>query len=372
MNVVMSIFLVFRGLSLSQIYYLAVVFSTVVFLTELPSSYLADRWGRKKILIMAVLLNLIYGIICIFARDVWLFIIAFVIFALSTALYSGTDEALIYDTSKNLGEEENSLKKLGQYFSAQRIFKIVTPIVAVLVAKNLSNEQFIWLLSIDNLALFGAVVLCLFLVEPEIHYRVESIKLGVFKDAWELMKSRPEMMRIVISKTLIFIGSFLIWRLYSEYFRQLEMPIILIGVMTAIYQLIVFLLNLMVHKILINKEIESRLNLLNVVFTVSVSLFLVNQVFWKNVWVAMLFFILLIVSESVRGPLYSQITNKLTQSYNRATTLSLVNLLNSALLVPLVLLGSFLVAKGFSFLFGLSMVLALVSIIFFRLRKSEN
>jgi len=40
------------------------------------------------------------------------------------------------------------------------------------------------------------------------------------------------------------------------------------------------------------------------------------------------------------------------------------------LLVPLILVGSFLVAKGFVFLFGLSMALALVSILFFRLRST--
>jgi len=369
-NVVASIFLVFRGLNLSQIFYLSVTFSVVTLLTELPSSYLADKWGRKKVLMMATGLNLLYGIICFFARGFWPFMIAFAIFALSTALYSGTDEALIYDTSKNLGEEENSLKKLGQYFSAQRIFKIFTSIVAVLIVKNLSNEQFMWLLSIDSLALLGAFILSMLLVEPKVHYRVEAVKLGVLKDAWELMKSESEMVRIIISKTLIFIASFLIWRIYSEYFRQLSAPIILIGVMTASYQLIIFLLNIRVHKLFINKEIESRLNFLNIIFTLSVALFLVNQILWKNLWVAVGCFVFLVVSESVRAPLYSQITNKLTKSYNRATTLSLVNLLNSALLVPLILVGSFLVAKGFVFLFGLSMALALVSILFFRLRST--
>jgi hypothetical protein len=88
--------------------------------------------------------------------------------------------------------------------------------------------------------------------------------------------------------------------------------------------------------------------------------------------IAMIFFVMFIVSETVRGPLYSQIINKLTQSYNRATMLSLVNLLNSALLVPLVFFGSFLVAKGYSFLFGLSLFLALISISFFKLKKAKS
>ena len=372
MNAVSSIFYVFRGVTLSQIFYLSVIFSLMTLLAELPSSYLADKWGRKKVLIMAAFLNLVFGIICVFAKGVWQFAVAFMVFGLSTALYSGTDEALVYDTSKNLGEEGNSLKKLGQYFSAQRIFKIVTPIIAVLVAKNLSDQQFIWLLSIDNLALFGAFILCLFLVEPKVHYKKETMKLGVFKDAWELVKNNSEMVSIIISKTLIFIGSFLIWRVYSEYFRQLQVPIIMIGVVSSVYQLLTFLFTLTIHKLFTNIGIENRINFLNISFTIFVSIVFANQILWKNPWIALICFVGFIVSESIRGPLYSMLINKSTNSYNRATTLSLVNLLNSAFLVPIVLLGSFLMARGFSFLFGLSCFLALVTILFFRVRRSDG
>jgi MFS family permease len=367
LNAVVSIFLVFRGLTLAQIFYLAVIFSVVTFLSELPSSYLADKWGRKNMIVVAVGLNLIYGIICIFGQGFWPFAVAFAIFALSTGLFSGTDEALVYDTSKNLGEEGNSLKKLGQYFSAQRIFKIVTPIMAVLIAKDLNNRQFIYLLSIDNLALFGAFVLGFFLIEPKIHYQKEKVKSGILKDAWNLMKGGSGMVQIVISKTLIFTASFLIWRIYSEYFRQLNVTVLLIGIITSVYQLITFMGNLWAHKLWLGVKLERRINWLNYSFTFFTGIFFINEVLWKNFWLAVVPFIFLIVSESLRGPLYSQKINLMTQSYNRATTISLVNLWNSALQVPLIILGSVLIEHGYSFLFGLSLLMALISVSFFRL-----
>jgi len=53
-NVVTAIFLVYRGISVAQIFYTTIVFSVVTLLTELPSSYLADKWGRKKVILLSL------------------------------------------------------------------------------------------------------------------------------------------------------------------------------------------------------------------------------------------------------------------------------------------------------------------------------
>ncbi|PIU73708.1 hypothetical protein COS78_00900 [Candidatus Shapirobacteria bacterium CG06_land_8_20_14_3_00_40_12] len=57
-NVVTAIFLVYRGISVAQIFYTTIVFSAVTLLTELPSSYLADKWGRKKVILLSLFFNL--------------------------------------------------------------------------------------------------------------------------------------------------------------------------------------------------------------------------------------------------------------------------------------------------------------------------
>ncbi|PIR77578.1 MAG: MFS transporter, partial [Candidatus Magasanikbacteria bacterium CG10_big_fil_rev_8_21_14_0_10_38_6] len=49
-NIVIVLFYIHRGVSVSEVFYLSVVWSLAMFVVEIPSSYLADRWGRKKTL----------------------------------------------------------------------------------------------------------------------------------------------------------------------------------------------------------------------------------------------------------------------------------------------------------------------------------
>ena len=75
LNVALSIFYVARGLKLEQIFYLTVVWAVANLVFEVPSSYLADQWGRKKTLILAVLLFSSYYGIFFFANSFFLFCI---------------------------------------------------------------------------------------------------------------------------------------------------------------------------------------------------------------------------------------------------------------------------------------------------------
>jgi MFS family permease len=59
-NVISTLFLVHRGLTLPQVLSTAIVFSIVCLLTEIPSSYLADKWGRKKVIILSLISALVH------------------------------------------------------------------------------------------------------------------------------------------------------------------------------------------------------------------------------------------------------------------------------------------------------------------------
>jgi MFS family permease len=97
-NVISTVFYIHRGLSLRAIFLTAIVFALANLLAEVPSSYLADKWGRKKMIIVSIVLSLVYWIINLFAHTEAQFLIGFAFFGLAFAFMSGTGEALIYDT----------------------------------------------------------------------------------------------------------------------------------------------------------------------------------------------------------------------------------------------------------------------------------
>lgn len=370
-NVISTLFLMSRGLSLSQIILLGVVFSGIVLLSEVPSSYLADRWGRKKIIILSIIMALFYWTINIFAHSEWL-IVAIAFYALSWALMSGTDEALIYDTAKELGEEENSLKNLGQYYSAQRIFKMITPLIAVLIAKDLNDQQYVLLLLIDVVANFGALFLSFFLKEPKHFFGMEKMELGVFRDALRIFKDNRTLLINVLNRSILFIAIFMVWRVFSEYFVSLGASILVIGLTSVSYQILTFCLSVNVEKIFRSYSNEKKINILNTFLALTLLLFFVNQIWWRSIVVAVITYVICNVSESLRWPFFSKIFNEQSNSYNRATTLSLASLTKSVLDIPFLLLASILVTYGYSALFGFCLAISLATILFLRVSRGSS
>ena len=92
------------GLSLGEFAALNVVWAVTIVLLEVPSGALADRYGRRPLVIAAsVLMVLEMGVLCampVGQHDVvlWLFVINRVLSGAAEACASGADEALAYDS----------------------------------------------------------------------------------------------------------------------------------------------------------------------------------------------------------------------------------------------------------------------------------
>ena len=57
LNAVIQLFYLSRGLDLGQIIYLSLVWTVTSFLCDVPSSFLADKFGRKKLIIAGIFLT---------------------------------------------------------------------------------------------------------------------------------------------------------------------------------------------------------------------------------------------------------------------------------------------------------------------------
>jgi MFS family permease len=371
-NVVSTLFMISRGLNLSQIFLTTIVYSVVAVLFELPSSYLADKWSRKGLIIISILFGTLYWIFNMFAYGFPAFVITIGLFSISYSLISGTDEALIYDTNRELGQEKYSLKMLGGFHASGRFFKIFTPILAVLIASNLSNIQFQILIAIDLIANLIALILAFFMTEPKHIQNNEVIKKGVLKDTINLFKNNQSLINITINRTFIFLAGFSIWRISSEYLMEMGSKLIIIGVSTSFYQIVSFVINIKSHIWFKKWKSEMVINYINIIFTYLLVIFLVNEIFLKNWIIAIVIFILLLIFESARNPFFSDLINKNTNSYNRATTISGSSLVTELIKLPGLLLFSWLIYYGYSYLFGATLILAIITTNLFSLKYEKN
>ena len=372
LNVVAALFYLARGLDLSQVFYLSILWAVVNIVAEVPSSYLADRWGRNKTIILSAVLFCVNSVLQIFAHSFGMFAWCIFFFALGYACFSGTDEALVYDTSRELGESENSLRRLGQYSAAEKIFKIITPLIGAFVAKDLTEHQFTMLLIIDSLAAVSALIISFFVVEPKQFFEVEKVEAGVMRDAIKLIKSNPNLMRAICNRALAFTSVFIIWRYHQELFTHIGVPIVVLGIGWSIFNIIVTFINYYIHHLWPSKSLSTKINYLNFLTIFFIIMFLVAWYFNINYYWILLIYFAINIAENARWPIFSDLFNRYSNSFNRATTLSLSNLVKSIGDIPLLAIAGWLVSRGLIYpVYFLLIVILLSSVIFYLPKKLE-
>ncbi len=82
-----------------------VAFMIAVNLFEVPSSIIADKFSRRKVIITAIIILIFSNLPFLFSLAHWVFVLHMVIAGIAVALFSGTVEALVYDELKAINME---------------------------------------------------------------------------------------------------------------------------------------------------------------------------------------------------------------------------------------------------------------------------
>lgn len=372
-NIISTLFYLARSLTLTQVFYLGVIFALVNLVCDIPSSYLADTWGRKRTIVLASVLFVVSILVCALAHSFVWFAVSLALYAASFAFQNGANEALLYDSARELGKPEQSLKSFGEYYSAQRVAKIFTPVIGALIANNLNESQFLMVIAIDFVGSLVALYFALRLVEPEHHMDVEKRELGIFADAIKMFRTSPVMVRTMLGRSLIFISSFILWRQYQVYFIENKLSLLTIAVSGAlISNLGGFIIMRRISHYFTNIPLAVRLNFLNDLFTFTVVVFTVGAISGLAPIILLVLFSLTCLIETTRSPLFSEFFNRRSLSHNRAVTLSVADILNNLLQIPFLFMAALLVGFSVEYLFIFTAVMALVVIIFLRLPRNSG
>ena len=99
-----------RGFSLWEIGLAESVFHVVSLLCEVPSGMAADLLGRKKTLLSGGVLTVTCNLLMAFASDLFTICFAMGLNALAMTMFSGTFTALVYDSLKTEGREDEYIQ----------------------------------------------------------------------------------------------------------------------------------------------------------------------------------------------------------------------------------------------------------------------
>ncbi len=367
MQAVMGLFYLHRGLTLSQIFYTGIIWSLTTLVFEVPTGYLADRWGRRRTLILGALLAILTDFAMFVAHGFPAFIAVFILLAASFACFSGTEEALLFDTLKEAGHEHKMTSYNGKLSAANRFAKIFLPTLGAFIAKDLFEWQFRTLIGLDFIGDVIGLFFLLQLIEPRHSQRVEEVEKGIFRQSLETIRHEPLLSRLALNKLLIFIASFLVWRGYQPYFLAHGIHGFWFASFYFFLQGTIFISDMFIG------VTEKKIGTVRIVTGTGIAcmMFLVLLLFATTPSAIFVAVFGLILFQNIRDPVFAHLMNTRIRAKSRATTLSNLNVLKSFLDIPMLLLSGWMAAKDPRFVFVIAGALCVIALIVFPVRTRD-
>lgn len=368
LNAIIVLFYLSRGVSMSEIYALSIVFSCVSLLTEIPSGYLADRFGRVRTMICGVGFLLASHALSFFVEGFWPFALVFTLMALALSCFSGTEEALLYDTLKELGKEKEMIVHNSRVISAQNLPKIFLPFLGAFLAQGLLPVQFQTLILIDAVGAFFALLVLFHMQEPRHLEEVSEKEKGIFRESLTTIWKHPLLFFAALNRILPFVASLLFWRFYQDHLAVLGTSTLLLGTIYVVYHSIVFSLRWTSEW---SEKTFGSARVLNTSATALIFLMLAAP-FVSSVYVFAALVILSMVIFGLREPFYAHWMHKHIHSRSRATTVSNLNVLQRFVDIPCFLAAAWLSATQPLLVSVLCAALCFLAATYFRIPRTAT
>lgn len=229
-------FMALRGISVTQMVSIEILYAGLVILLEVPLGALSDRWSRKYVLALNVFFLMLNTYFWVIARDVTFFAIGVVFGAIHSALVSGTDTSFLYDTLKEAGRAKDYARRWGQTIFVTSLFGMASGILGAMLVARFGLEAPFWL----TLLVSGAALLvALSLREP--HFHRPSAELGNWQHIRATaagMRKQPGLVQL-IQLWVMLNATFLIADEYNQlYFLAAGIPLLFFGYLGTVGNLI--------------------------------------------------------------------------------------------------------------------------------------
>lgn len=157
------LYLAYRGMSLAEIGILEGIFHATSMLCEVPSGAAADLLGRRNSILAGRISYALSCILMLFSGGFWGFALSFIVQALGYNLNSGSEEALVYDSMKLCGREQEYLK----VNSRINVLIEISQSIATVAGGVLAEYSYAWCYMISFLLAVSSIVPAWLMTEPE-------------------------------------------------------------------------------------------------------------------------------------------------------------------------------------------------------------
>jgi len=307
------------------------MFSIIIVVLEIPSGYFADIAGRKNCLVLASIASVLgFGLYSV-AHTFQTFLIAEAILGLGVSLISGADSALLYDSLKQEGQEDQYSKVEGRFIFTANFSEALAAVLGGLLA--LISLRFP--LYIHTALLVFCIPIACCLEEPARHHLDTSsgkIKTMFKVIHFALVKERKIKWLCIYSIGISLSSMSIVW-FFQPLMRSAGLPLVWFGVFWAILNLSTGIIATQAYKV--EKILGGRILVL---LLAPLACFAYLMLASCNLDYVIAFVLVLYVVRGLNQPVFKTYINKLTPSEMRATVLSIKSMgfrLSYALIAPI-------------------------------------
>jgi len=323
------IFLLDNNLSLTQILILQAAYAVALLVLEIPTGAFADRYGRKKSIIISSIIVFAACIIYASGRSFTGFFMAEILWAVGASFWSGADTAFLYDTLKDM-KRENEFKKIcGTLNSIESIFFGVGGLIGgFLVIYGLRFPFYMTLIPLGI-----AMIIPFTLKEPQLFQKVKYRYWTHIKDAIKHTAKHTRLRFIIAYSAILAVTTEVVFFLYQPYLQSINIPLTLFGIIFAVFSAIFALGSKLAHRI--EPRLGEKTTLLGIMLVSAAAIFMISR---TAAFYVIIFFMVFEFTCGLARPVLLSYLHHHIESYRRATIISLNNMsrsLSIAIIAPL-------------------------------------
>ncbi|WP_312698957.1 MFS transporter [Sedimentibacter sp.] len=363
------LYMAFKGMSLIEIGILESIYHITGLILEIPSGAIADLYGRKFSVVTGRLLNIVSCILMITANSFLEFAISFILSSAAMNLNSGAAEALIYDSLKELGEENKYKKIWGQ----TAFIMSISQGVAILLGGILADVKFLYAYVFGGVIQIIALMVSLNFIEPtavrkkNVNKHKENVFINQLKMSMDVLKCRKIVFYIIMFSALLGSLQTTVFFYSQKFFSDMGYTKTVIAVICFTGSIIEAYSSKYAYKL------ERRLNVRKILIGLSVFnvIALAGLAFVAGFSIG--FYLLTNLTGGLAFTILSDYINGRIPSESRATILSFESLWFSIFMIGVFPLFGLIAEKiGLTLTFGVMALIYIPAIIFLMLKLQKH
>jgi MFS family permease len=317
-----------RGFTLGQVTLLEVPFLLSIIALQIPAAAIADRWGRKPTLMASACALTAAVTLFGLAASFTLILVSYLIWGIGFSLLFGTESAFLYDTLKALGREEDYPRVYGRAWGLVTTAALAGTLIGAPLA---AATDLSFPIVVSGALSFLAVLAAATFTEPTPEVRSEHhLTYGrIIADSIDILRRRPAVRYSILFYGLITVGSIAPAFFFQPFLLKHNIAVGQIGFWQTPTRLAGIIGAVGAYRIVATLGPRRTFYLMPTILFTSYALLAA----WDSVY-AQLAFPFMSMMVFLSQPAITDYINRRVPTDQRATVVSLTNVIRSAVLIP--------------------------------------